>query len=182
MSLIRGDSLRGVQDEEYLDQDMTLRVRVQAAGASFVGKANRIRGPAQDAYFAAGGTTWVSLGHAAHGDLAGVFYTHSCNSSCYEAAVDTHVSASACGCRQRASLDPSAFSVPVGALSRDDIVLHVPRVSACWHRGSSTSARPSLSICLLRLVWYTHAGLALYELFVPLHIVGPGRGSVLSDS
>ena len=186
MSLIRGDSLRGVQDEEYLDEDMTLRVRVQAAGESLLGKANRIiRGLAQDAYFAAGGTTEVSLGLAAHGDLAGVFYTHSCNSSCDEAAADTlhtHVSASACRCRQRASLDPSAFSVPVGAWSHDQFVLHVPPVSACWHRDSSTSVRTSLSICLLRLVWYTHSGLALYEQHVPVHIVGPRRGSASLDS
>ena len=189
MSLVGSNlvhALRGQEEKEFVDEALTRRVRVPAAGPGLLTNNVQVEGPEQEKYFAERGTrALVIKGHTSHADAVGLLYSHSVYSHSSAAPASTGALSegtdAACRRVQRASLDPEGFEVPVGAWSwTQDLVLHVPPASTCWRHADSAAA---LSLCPVKLVWHSHSGIDLYFQHLLLYIEGAGRrGASLSQS
>ena len=181
MSLIGSNlvnALRGQEEEGFVDDALTRRIRVPAAAPSLLLNNVQVHGPEQEAYFAARGTT-------CHADAIGVLYSHSAGAG--TAPGGTGEGGGTGAFVQSVSLDPAGFEVPVGAWTcsqaaratpgqAQDLVLHVPPASSCWRHADSVGV---LSLCLLKLVWHSHSGdsgIDLYYQHILVFINGTGRG------
>jgi hypothetical protein len=168
MSLIGSNlvnALRGQEEEGFMDEALTRRIRVPAAAPSLMMNNVQVLGPEQEAYFAARRSS-------CNADAVGVLYSHSAGAG--TAPCGTGEGGGAGACAQSVSLDPAGFDVPVGAWSlTQDLVLHVPPASSCWRPADSVGV---LSMCLLKLVWHSHSGIDLCYQNILMFINGTGRG------